>query len=370
MLVSSLYYLLLTFTGILGLGFGTVLPAVQASWPASPWVGPAAAGLHFIGAAAGAGWAGRWARARPEAWVAAGAVVLGASALLTPGVFRPEWLLLLRLTGGVGAGVIGVAALEHLLEALPREMGAAAAGGAAAAVSAGAAIAFWGGPRLIPEMGWQGAVALPGGGLLGLSLAVLVFARRTDPAASPMAAASRLPLRRLLPLLAAALVANGAFGAGLLLLPLSLDERAAFSPRGAGALAAAAAVATILAGPLVGVVGDVAARRRSLYSASAALLASIGLGFALRPADPGWGAAFLAVAWGAAGAGLPALFPLAAARAGPEGAQPARVALVTVCHLGAGMFLLVAMTGAGPFLWVGLAAAAAGGGLVALCVKE
>lgn len=370
MFLSGLCYLVLAFTGILGVGFGTVLPAVQASWPTSPWVGPAAAGLHFIGAAAGAGWAGRWARARPEAWVAAGAVVLGASALLTPGVFRPELLLLLRLTGGVGAGVIGVAALERLLEARPRELGAAAAGGAAAAVQAGAAIAFWGGPRLMPEIGWQGALALPGGSLLGVSLAVLLLARRTEAVSSPMAAASLLPLRRLLPLLAAALVANGAFGAGLLLLPLSLAEQAAFSPRGAGTLAAAAALATILAGPLAGVLGDVAARRRSVYSASAALLASIGLGFALRPADSGWGAAFLAVAWGAAGAGLPALFPLAASRAGPEGAQPARVALAAVCHLGAGTFLLAATRGAGAAPWVGLAVAAAAGGLVTLCVRE
>jgi hypothetical protein len=296
--------------------------------------------------------------------------VLGASALLAPGVFRPELLLVLRLTGGVGAGVIGVAALEHLLEALPREMGAAAAGGAAAAVSAGAAIAFWGGPRLIPEMGWQGAVALPGGSLLGVSLAVLLLARRTEAVSSPMGAASLLSLRRLLPLLAAAVVANGAFGAGLLLLPLSLDERAAFSPRGAGTLAAAAAVATILAGPLVGLLGQVVARRRPVYSAGALVLAAVAVAFALRAERAGWEAGLLAVAWGAAGAGLPALFPLAASRAGPEGAQPARVALAALCHLGAGMFLLAATRGAGAALWVGLAVAAAAGGLVMLRVKE
>ncbi|MBI2080200.1 MAG: hypothetical protein HYT86_00485 [candidate division NC10 bacterium] len=128
--------------------------------------------------------------------------------------------------------------------------------------------------------------------------------------------------------------------------------------------------APVLAGPLAGVVGEVAARRRSPYSASAALLVFIALGFALRPAGPGWGAVLLAVAWGAAGAGLPALFPLAAAMAGPEGAWPARVAVGALGHLGTGILLLVATTGAGPTLWVGLAVAAAAGGLVMLCVRE
>lgn len=370
MLLSSLYYLVLAFTGILGVGFGAVLPALRDSWPTTPWVGSAAAGLHFIGAAAGAGWAGRWAGAHPEAWVAAGALLLGTSALLTPAASSPELLLVLRLTGGVGAGVVGVAALERLLDRLPREMGAAAAGGAAAAVSAGAALGFWGGPRLMPEMGWQGTLAVPGGSLLLVSLAVLLLARRAEPLASPPAAAGLLPLRRLLPLLGAGLLANGAFGAGLLLLPLSLDERAGLSPQGAGALAAAAALATILAGPLVGLLGQVVARRRPVYSAGALVLAAVALAFALRAESAGWEAGLLAVAWGAAGAGLPALFPLAAAQAGPDGAEPARVALAVLCHLGAGMFLLAAMGGVGPALWVGLALAAAGGGLVALCVRE
>ena len=42
-----------------------------------------------------------------------------------------------------------------------------------------------------------------------------------------------------------------------------------YSPQ-AGSLAAAAALAPVLTGPLAGVLGDVAARRRVLYSASAA----------------------------------------------------------------------------------------------------
>ncbi len=293
------------------------------------------------------------------------------SALLTLGVFGPGELLLVRLAGGVGAGAAGVAALERLLDTLPREVGAAAAGGAAAAVSAGAAIAFWGGPRLIPETGWKGALALPGGALLVVSLAVLVLARRTEPVASPMAEAGLLPLRRLLPPVSAALLANGAFGAGLVLLPVVLEEQGT-PPHLAGSLAAAAALAPVLAGPLAGVLGVVAARRRRLYSASALLVASLAVGFALRPGGGGWAAAgLLAVAFGGAGTGLAALFPMAAATVSPEGARGTRVALATLCHLGTGAALLgAAWGGIGPRLWAGLGAAAAAGGLVTFCVRE
>ncbi|MGH7380549.1 MAG: hypothetical protein ACREJ7_09970 [Candidatus Methylomirabilales bacterium] len=51
MVLSGLCYLLLALAGVLGLGFGALLPAVQGYWPMGPWVGPAAAGLHFLGAA-------------------------------------------------------------------------------------------------------------------------------------------------------------------------------------------------------------------------------------------------------------------------------------------------------------------------------
>ena len=51
MVLSGLCYLLLGLGGVLGLGFGALLSAVQRYWPMGPWVGPAAAGLHFLGAA-------------------------------------------------------------------------------------------------------------------------------------------------------------------------------------------------------------------------------------------------------------------------------------------------------------------------------
>lgn len=283
---------LLALTGALGLGFGTLIGALHASWPAHPW------------AAAGAAVAGRRGCARPEAWAAGGGLLLGASAVFALGVSGPGGLLLLRLVGGMGGGGAG-----------DRGPGPAPEGGAA---------------------GGRGGRHGRGGSLV-----------------------------------AAAVLAPGAFGAPAWFSSHSCwRQQHGILPRLAGLLAAAAALAPVLAGPLAGVLGEVAARRCSLYSASAALLASIALGFALRPAGPGWGVLFLAVAWGAAGVGLPALIPLAAAMAGPEGARPARVAVGALGHLGTGMILLVATTGAGLTLWVGLAAAAAAGGLVMLCVKD
>ncbi|MBI3080332.1 MAG: MFS transporter [candidate division NC10 bacterium] len=325
MVLSGLCYLLLALAGVLGLGFGALLPAVQGYWPMGPWVGPAAAGLHFLGAAAGVAVAGRWGRARPETWATGGGLLLGTGALLSLGVSGSGELLLLRLAGGVGAGAVGVAALDRLLGTVPREAGAAAVGGAAAAGTAGTALAFWGGPRLIPETGWQGALALPGGLLLLASLVVPVLARSLRPGASRVAAAGPLPLRHLFPLTAAALLANGAFGAGLLLLPLLLEGQQGFPPHLAGSLAAAAALATVLAGPVAGLLGEIVARRRVLYGGSAMLVGSVALAFALRQGGPGWVAGFLAVALGGAGAGLAALFPMAAVTVGPEGA------LVTLC---------------------------------------
>src|SRR3990172_4548902 len=89
----------------------------------------------------------------------AGVLGLGFGALLSLGVSGSGELLLLRLAGGVGAGTVGVAALDRLLGTVPREAAAAGVASAAAAGStAGAAIAFWGGARLIPAAGWQGAL--------------------------------------------------------------------------------------------------------------------------------------------------------------------------------------------------------------------
>lgn len=370
MVLTGLCYYLLALTGALGLGFGALLGALHASWPAHPWVGPAAAGLHFVGAAAGAALAGRRGSARPEAWAAGGGFLLGASALFALSVTRPGSLLLLRLVGGMGAGALGVGAQGRLLSVVPREAGAAAMGGAVAAGQAGAAFAFWAGPGFVALAGWRAALAVAGGALLLASLPIAALSRAAPSTAPPGPSESPFPFRRLGPLAAAAALAPGAFCAGLVLLPFVLEQQQGTPSHLAGSLAAAAALAPVLAGPLAGVLGDVAARRRSLYSASAALLASIALAFALRPAGPGWGVVFLAVVWGAAGTGLPALFPLAAAMAGPGGARLARVAVGALGHLGTGMILLVAATGAGPFLWVGLAVAAAAGGLVILRVKE
>jgi hypothetical protein len=241
-------------------------------------------------------------------------------------------------------------------------------GGAVAAGQAGSALAFWGGPGFIAAAGWRDALALSGLLVMVVGLPVVALSWGIPPTRSPVVPRFPLSLRRLLPLISAALLALGAFGAGLVLLPFVLEQQG-IPPRLAGSLAAAAALAPVLAGPLAGVLGNVVAQRRSLYSASAALLAAIALAFALRPAGPVWGAALLAVAWGAAGTGLPALFPLAAAAAGPEGARPARVAVAACGHLGTGLLLLGAAAGAGPGLWGGLAFAAMAGALVALRVR-
>ncbi len=84
-----------------------------------------------------------------------------------------------------------------------------------------------------------------------------------------------------------------------------------------------------------------------------------------------WAAGFLAVALGGAGAGLAALFPMAAVTVGPEGAPDARVTLAATCHLGTGAALMgAASRGAEPGLWAGLGAAVAAGALVVLTFRE
>lgn len=77
--------------------------------------------------------------------------------------------------------------------------------------------------------------------LLLASLAVTVLAGWVRPGASGLAVGGPLPLRQLGPLLAAALLASGVFGAGLVLLPFVLEQQQGTPPHLAGSLAAAAA---------------------------------------------------------------------------------------------------------------------------------